>query len=223
MRRGKWEPRQGQAGNPSVNQPHPVSSYFLPRHNITCPRLALLNIDFKTCFRLSPLTVRWRQSCFVGRGKRRLLEHALVELLPRGTPCPLERALRSLDHSLRIILQEKQMYSHPLAPPAPRTSSKMLVGTKTHPCSSPFHRRACKLSRLSCVWLFATLWIVAHQAPLFMGFSRQEYWSGLPCSPPGDLPYPGIKPVSLTSPALAGAFSNTSATWEAQRYIGESS
>ena len=47
--------------------------------------------------------------------------------------------------------------------------------------------------------LFATLWTVAQQAPLFMGFSKQEYWSGLPCPPPGDLPDPGLKPVS---PAL---------------------
>ena len=57
--------------------------------------------------------------------------------------------------------------------------------------------------------------MVAHQAPLSMGFSRQEYWSGLPCPPPGDLPNPGIEPVSLTFPALAGGFFTTSATWEA--------
>ena len=47
---------------------------------------------------------------------------------------------------------------------------------------------------LSCIWLFATPWTVAHQAPLSMGFSRQEYWSGLPFPSPGDLPDPGIKP-----------------------------
>ena len=62
--------------------------------------------------------------------------------------------------------------------------------------------RACVLSCLSCVQLFATPWTVACQAPLSMGFSRQEYWSGLPCPLPGDLPNPGIKPMSLTSPAL---------------------
>ena len=71
------------------------------------------------------------------------------------------------------------------------------------------------LSHCSHVWLFATLWTIAHQAPLSMGFSRQEYWSGLSCSPPGDLPNPGIKPASLMSPALAGGFFTTSATWEA--------
>ena len=47
-----------------------------------------------------------------------------------------------------------------------------------------------------------------------MGFSRQEYWSGLLCPPPGDLPDPGIECVSLMSPALAGGFFTTSATWE---------
>ena len=71
---------------------------------------------------------------------------------------------------------------------------------------------------LSCTQLFATLWTVARQAPLsigFSGFSRQEYWSGLPSSPPGDLPNPGIEPESLVSPALAGRFFTSSATWEA--------
>ena len=51
----------------------------------------------------------------------------------------------------------------------------------------------CVLSCFSPVQLFATLWTVACQAPLFMGFSRQEYWSGLPCPPPGDLSDPGIE------------------------------
>ena len=53
-------------------------------------------------------------------------------------------------------------------------------------------------------------------SPLSTGFSRQEYWSELPCPPPGDLPDPGIQPISLTSPALAGGFSTTSATGKAQ-------
>ena len=59
---------------------------------------------------------------------------------------------------------------------------------------------------LSIVQLFATPWTVAHQAPLSMGFSRQEHWSGLPFPPPGDLPDSGIKPAS---PALAGGFFTT--------------
>ena len=75
---------------------------------------------------------------------------------------------------------------------------------------------ACMLSRFSGVRLFATLWTVACQAPLSMWFSRQEYWSGLPCLLLGDLPDQGIKPESLTSPALAGRFFTTIATLEAR-------
>ena len=61
------------------------------------------------------------------------------------------------------------------------------------------------ISRLT----LCTPWTVAHQAPLSMEFSRQEYWSGVPFPPPGGLPNPGIKPVSLASPALAGRFFTT--------------
>ena len=69
---------------------------------------------------------------------------------------------------------------------------------------------ACVLSRFSYVCLCATLWTVARQAPLSIGFSRQEYWSGLPCPPSGDLPNPGIELVSL---ALTGRFFITRVTW----------
>ena len=57
------------------------------------------------------------------------------------------------------------------------------------------------------------------QAPLSMRFSRQEYWNGLPCPPPGDLPDPGNELSSLTSPALAGRFFTTSTTWEARKFL----
>ena len=70
------------------------------------------------------------------------------------------------------------------------------------------------LSRFNHVLLFATLWTLAVQVPLSMGFPRQEYWSGLPFPPPVDLPDPGVKPMSLASSALAGGFFTTSATWE---------
>ena len=70
------------------------------------------------------------------------------------------------------------------------------------------------LSLFSPVRLFGTIWTTAHQAPLSMGFSRQEYWSGLPCPSPGDLPGPGIEPTSLASPVLAGGFFTTSVTRE---------
>ena len=68
------------------------------------------------------------------------------------------------------------------------------------------HVCACVLSCFSCIRFCATLRTIACQAPLSMGFSRQEYWSGLPCPPPGDLPDPRIEPVSLMSPALVSMF-----------------
>ena len=74
--------------------------------------------------------------------------------------------------------------------------------------------RVCMLGHFSCLRLFETPW--ARQAPLSMRFSRQEYWSGLPCPPPGDLLNPGVEPgASLMSPALASGFFTTSATYEA--------
>ena len=65
------------------------------------------------------------------------------------------------------------------------------------------------LSCFICVQLFATLWTVDRQVPLFMGFSRQGHWNGLPCPSPGDLPDPGTETESLISPALAGRFFTT--------------
>ena len=62
------------------------------------------------------------------------------------------------------------------------------------------------LSCFSRIRLFATLWAIGHQAPLSMGFPRQEHWSGLLFPSPGDLPHPGIEPASLESPELAGRF-----------------
>ena len=74
----------------------------------------------------------------------------------------------------------------------------------------------CVLSLFSCVQLFSTLRTIACKAPLSLEFSRQEeYWSGLPCPPPGFLPYPGMEPKSLMPPALTDGFFTTSTTWEA--------
>ena len=71
----------------------------------------------------------------------------------------------------------------------------------------PDLREVCTvLSHFCRVQLFVTLWTIAHQAPLSMGFSWQEYWSGLLCSPPGSLLDPGIEPMSLMWPALASGF-----------------
>ena len=72
-----------------------------------------------------------------------------------------------------------------------------------------------KVKSLSRVRLFATPWTVAHQAPPSMGFSRQEYWSGLLFPTPRGVPNPGTEPTTPRYPALAGGFFTTSATWEA--------
>ena len=69
---------------------------------------------------------------------------------------------------------------------------------------------------VSNVRLFVTPWTITCQAPLSMGFSRQEYWSGLILSPPEDLPSPGIQSVSF---ALAGGFFTNWATWEIPRAV----
>ena len=64
----------------------------------------------------------------------------------------------------------------------------------------------CVLSSFSRVQLFVTLWTIARQAPLSMGFFQQEYWNGLACPPPGHLPDTGIKPASPVSTLLVGFF-----------------
>ena len=69
-------------------------------------------------------------------------------------------------------------------------------GWTQEPRQRAWHARM--LNYFSHVWVFMTLWTIAHQAPLSMGFFRQEYWSGLPFSSPKDLPSPGIKPRSPT-------------------------
>ena len=77
-------------------------------------------------------------------------------------------------------------------------SGKELKQVSHKPFPSVVH--ACMLSCFSSIWLFVTLWTVAHQALLFVGFSRQECWSGLPRPPLGDLSHPGIEPASSVAP-----------------------
>ena len=87
--------------------------------------------------------------------------------------------------------------------------AQFMTTASVMPCShltSSFNPSRCmkvKVKSLSRVQLFATPWTVAHQAPLSMEFSRQEYWSGVPFSSPGDLPNPGIEPRSPTLQADA--------------------
>ena len=75
------------------------------------------------------------------------------------------------------------------------------------------------LSHFSHVQLLGAPWTVACQAPLSVGFSRQEYWRGLPCPSPGDLPDSGTELATVISPAWAGGFFTTHVTWEAQKLI----
>ena len=89
------------------------------------------------------------------------------------------------------------------------------------PCVIIHHTLHCAWS-LSRGWLFATPQTVALQTLQSVGCSSQEDWSGSSCPPPGDLPYPGIEPVSLASPALAGVFFTTGATWEVLFFVVES-
>ena len=76
----------------------------------------------------------------------------------------------------------------------------------------------CVLSCFSCVWFFVTLWMVAHQAPLSIDFSRQEHWSGLPVPPPGGLLNPGVKPVAPYVSCVGRWVFTPSTTWEVSTY-----
>ena len=119
----------------------------------------------------------------------------------------------------RAVQQRKSLGGRSLRPEADRPQLGWLLVT-VRVLSIHMYTNICRLNKqyvlicFSCVWLFVTPQIVASQAPLSMGFSRQEYRSGLPFPPPGDLPDPSIEPESLMSPALSGGFITTSATWE---------
>ena len=73
---------------------------------------------------------------------------------------------------------------------------------------------SCMLSYFSCVLLFVILWTLACQAPLSIRFSRKEYWNGLPCPPPWDLPDTGVEPVSFKSPTLKADSLSTESPWK---------
>ena len=122
------------------------------------------------------------------RGSRSAISHRRLEQTPEQSSLKSQKSLSCKS------LYELTKFSHPLV--------------------QAFLTCAHVLSCFSHVWLFATPWAVARQAPLSMGFSRPEYWSGLPCPPPMDLPNPGIESLYLISPALAGRLFTTSATWE---------
>ena len=134
-----------------------------------------------------------------------------VRSKPLVTPLALEpHWLQSAATSSLHLHLTCSLCSTPLLPLFPWPLTRCKFSTPWTP-----YEISCELCQFNHARLFATLWTVACQAPLSMGFSRQEYWSGLPCSLPEDLPNPEIQPASLMSPALAGRFFTTSAMWEA--------
>ena len=110
---------------------------------------------------------------------------------------------------------EQKGQQHSLAPPSKKPYTPPLSFREASIWNALISMHACMLRHFSSAQLFATLWNVAHQAPLSMKFSRQEYWSGLPCPPSGNLPNSGVEPLSLRSLVLAGEFFIASTTWEA--------
>ena len=124
-----------------------------------------------------------------------------------GTKSWKKKLFRKVDRCPERQLQERSpdLSKHS---PTCKSNSGFSDGTLGQRSVGPSH--------FSHVHLFATIWAVARQPPLSLGLSRQEYWSWLPCPPPGDLPNPGIEPSSFTFPALGGRFFTTSTTREAQ-------
>ena len=115
-------------------------------------------------------------------------------------------------HSTGSLSKSAQPH-HALKSPASELRCHVCFSWQTHSKVLLCHA---VLSRFSHIQLCATPWTVAHQAPLSMEFSRQEYWRELLFPPPEDLPDPGIELTSLTSLALPGMFFTTGATWETQ-------
>ena len=131
---------------------------------------------------------------------------------------------------MRLILSDaKQPLSRLLRDTHPYSKDRLLTQMYTRETcvNQAIYQMRCKWCMRECVHAkslqlcptLVTLQTGAHKALLPMGYSRQEYWSGLPCPPPGDLSDPGIEPVSLMSPELAGGFFTISTTWEANIQI----
>ena len=106
------------------------------------------------------------------------------------------------------LYSDGAFYAHGASRPSRSVCSAQPRCTHTHSACVHTAQALCfvVVQSLTCVRLFATPWTVAHQAPLSMGFSRQEYWNGLPFPSPGDLPHPGNE---AASPASAGGFFTT--------------
>ena len=163
----------------------------------------LLKVIFKYLVDLTELgCVYIRCSCILLWAKEWLLVYCSGNLLKTARYVPHVRYELLKDFSVPLLYSPENSEwqtkkSHPHSYIRVRGSTFTLVHVGM-------------LSHFSCAQPFASPWAVGHQAPLSMEFSRQEEWSGLPCSHPGDLPNPGIKPASLMSPALAGGIFTSS-------------
>ena len=147
-----------------------------------------------------------------------MLEEETEEMKPWGTN------IQTTGTVPVTLLQFSQKWQHSNGSSAPRTdlllegsspATLLILGLKEE-SQRPAHSLlkeacACILSHPNCVQLLATLWTVAQQAPLSMGFPRQECWNGFSCLSPGYLPNPGIEPKSVMFPALGGGFFTASA------------
>ena len=126
----------------------------------------------------------------------------LGKMIPHSTPTPYP----NLHHAEAWWAPSASLYTA-LWPTLNSKDSYIWCAYHCSECSKSLNipnRLVC--AYLLSIRLFATPWTSVSQAPLSMGLSWQEYWRGLPCPPPWDLPHPGIKPASLVSPALAGRF-----------------
>ena len=151
-----------------------------------------------------------------------LIQHTPVHGVHGLLPCtcwalePLSNCSPELPALIDVLINHWKKCSFkpvPLEEAQTFRSVRVAMVLKGSICRSrALHMHGCMLSCSSCVRLCVTLWTVACQSPLSIGFSRQEYWSKLPCPPPGDLPQ-GSNPMSLKFLALTGGFFTTSATW----------
>ena len=133
-------------------------------------------------------------------------------LPPESFPKPEAQSEKDTRDGLETSKEEEEASFPPQVADLPQSCGEDLIwgrqyynwGKRNSFCEC----HACMLSHFSCIWL-CNPWTVALQAPLTMAFSRQAYWSGLLCPPPGNLPDPGIELVVLMAPALAGRFFTT--------------
>ena len=142
-----------------------------------------------------------------------LLRLLLWPLLYPLLPCPENLSSHTARQTLSLYRTKDDTAARRIIPTITTSCHSMQAGPYQGHCG--IWRYCIPAQSLSCVWLSVTPWAVAHQAPLSMGFSRQEYWSGLPCPSLENLPHSGIEPTSPASPSLAHGFFTTSVTWEA--------